>query len=64
MNCVKLLLSILEGPVDPEISSRISASLGDFEIIIKRMEQLYYQFLDEELKLPINSPESRIQSAL
>jgi hypothetical protein len=38
MNCVKLLLSILEGPVDPEISSRISASLGDFEIIIKRME--------------------------
>lgn len=30
MNSVKLLLSILEGPVDPEISARISASLGDF----------------------------------
>jgi len=27
---VKLLLSILEGPIDPEISARISASLGDF----------------------------------
>jgi len=30
MNSVKLLLSILEGPVDYDISSRISASLGDF----------------------------------
>ena len=30
MNSVKLLLSILEGPVDEDISTRISASLGDF----------------------------------
>jgi hypothetical protein len=30
MNSVKLLLSILEGPVDVGISERISASLGDF----------------------------------
>jgi hypothetical protein len=30
LNSVKLLLSILEGPIDPEISARISASLGDF----------------------------------
>lgn len=30
MNSVKLLLSILEGPVDYENSARISASLGDF----------------------------------
>jgi hypothetical protein len=29
-NSVKLLLSILEGPVDEEISDRVSSSLGDF----------------------------------
>jgi hypothetical protein len=34
MNSVKLLLSILEGPVDVEISARISDSLGDFNIVI------------------------------
>lgn len=33
MSSVKMLLSILEGPVDEEISSRVSASLGDFEIV-------------------------------
>jgi len=37
LNSVKLLLSILEGPIDPDISSRISASLGDFEVVIHRM---------------------------
>jgi len=42
MNSVKLLLSILEGPVDEEISARISASLGDFQIVIKRMESIYF----------------------
>jgi len=41
MNSVKLLLSILEGPVDYDISSRISASLGDFEIVLNRMERIY-----------------------
>jgi hypothetical protein len=41
MNSVKLLLSILEGPVDKEISERISASLGDFKIVIQRMENIY-----------------------
>lgn len=41
MNSVKLLLSILEGPVDVEISARISDSLGDFNIVIKRMESIY-----------------------
>ena len=52
LNSVKLLLSILEGPIDPEISARISASLGDFSIVIRRMESVYYQFLDKELGLP------------
>jgi hypothetical protein len=42
MNSVKLLLSILEGPVDVGISARISASLGDYQIVIRRMESVYY----------------------
>lgn len=33
MSSVKMLLSILEGPVDEDISSRVSASLGDFDIV-------------------------------
>ena len=33
MSSVKMLLSILEGPVDEDISSRVSSSLGDFEIV-------------------------------
>lgn len=60
MNSVKLLLSILEGPVDKEISERISASLGDFRIVIQRMENIYYQFLDEELNLPNSTSEAKI----
>jgi len=41
MNSVKLLLSILEGPVDIDISTRISASLGDFYVVIHRMKLIY-----------------------
>jgi hypothetical protein len=33
-NAVSLLLSILEGPVDEEIYHKVSASLGDFQIVI------------------------------
>lgn len=64
LNSVKLLLSILEGPVDVEISERISASLGDFQIVIKRMESIYYQFLEEELNIPADSPFSKVQKSL
>jgi hypothetical protein len=60
-NSVKLLLSILEGPVDPEISARISASLGDFYVVIKRMESVYLQFLDEELGLPSDANLNQIR---
>jgi hypothetical protein len=60
MNSVKLLLSILEGPVDEAISSRISASLGDFYVVIKRMESVYYQFVEEELSLPAESSEAKV----
>jgi len=61
MNSVKLLLSILEGPVDYDISSRISASLGDFEIVLNRMERIYEQFLEEELSLPPDAPDWKVQ---
>jgi hypothetical protein len=64
MNSVKLLLSILEGPVDEAISSRISASLGDFYVVIKRMESVYIQFVEEELKLPAESSEAKVQKFL
>lgn len=64
MNSVKLLLSILEGPVDEEISSRISASLGDYQIVIQRMENIYKQFLEEVLMLPPDAPPSKVQKAL
>jgi hypothetical protein len=60
LNSVKLLLSILEGPVDEAISSRISASLGDFYVVIKRMESVYYQFVEEELGLPPESSDAKI----
>jgi len=51
-NSVKLLLSILEGPVDEQISERVSSSLGDFLIVVNRMEAVYKQFLGDELDLP------------
>ena len=49
MNSVKLLLSILEGPVDEDISQRVSGALGDFYVVIKRMESVYEQFVTQEL---------------
>lgn len=64
MNSVKLLLSILEGPVDPEISARISASLGDFQVVIRRMESVYFQFLEDELNLPAEAPANKVQKSL
>ena len=64
INSVKLLLSILEGPVDEEISSRISASLGDYQIVIQRMENIYKQFLEEVLMLPPDATPAKVQKAL
>lgn len=64
MNSVKLLLSILEGPVDPDISSRISASLGDFQVVIMRMKSVYEQFVQEELNLPIDAPDNKVKKSL
>ena len=36
-NSVKLLLAILEGPVNEAIYEKVAASLGDFLIVISRM---------------------------
>ena len=55
MNAVKLLLSIIEGNVDEAIYDKVSMSLGDFKIILNRMETLYEEFVTEELGLPINT---------
>ena len=55
MNAVKLLLSIIEGTVDEKIYEKVSQSLGDFQVILQRMETLYYEFVTEELELPENA---------
>ena len=64
MNAVKLLLSIIEGTVDEKIYEKVSQSLGDFQIILSRMETLYHEFVTEELGLPENSTLDRVQSML
>ena len=64
MNAVKLLLSIIEGTVDEKIYEKVSLSLGDFQIILSRMETLYEEFVTDELALPSNSTLERVQSSL
>ena len=64
MNAVKLLLSIIEGTVDEKIYEKVSQSLGDFQIILSRMETLYEEFVTEELALPYNSTLERVQGSL
>jgi len=54
-NAVSLLLSILEGPVDEEIYQKVSASLGDFQIVIQRMGTLYKEFVQSELQLSLKA---------
>ena len=51
MNSIKLLLSIIEGPVDMEIYRLIADSLDNFEILIARMEIIYVNFITEDLGL-------------
>jgi hypothetical protein len=60
MNSIKLLLSLIEGPVDTEIYRKIADSLDDFTILKKRLESIYERFLDEELGLPPDAPISVI----
>jgi hypothetical protein len=51
MSSIKLLLSIIEGPVDIEIYKQIADSLDDFQILIHRMEIIYEKFTHEDLGL-------------
>ena len=44
---IKLLLSIIEGPVDCEIYQQIAVSMDDFVILTKRMEIIYDRFVEE-----------------
>ena len=64
MNAVKLLLSIIEGTVDEKIYEKVSQSLGDFQVILQRMETLYYEFVTEELELPENATFDAVQKNL
>jgi hypothetical protein len=48
---VKLLLSIIEGPIDAEIMRSIVKTLDDFLVIFERMNIVYTTFLTETLNL-------------
>ena len=48
---VKLLLSIIEGPIDPEITRSIVKTMDDFEAIFERMKLVYTTFVAEGLNL-------------
>lgn len=55
-----MLLSILEGPVDQDISARVSASLGDFDIVTQRMNTVYDMFVTDVLGLPKGADPKKI----
>lgn len=48
---VKLLLSIIEGPIDAEIMRSITKTLDDFLVIFERLRLVYNTFLAEVLNL-------------
>ena len=48
---VKLLLSIIEGPIDAEIMRSITKTLDDFVVIFERMKIVYTIFVAEALNL-------------
>ena len=48
---VKLLLSIIEGPIDAEIMRSITKTLDDFVVIFQRMNIVYTAFVAEALNL-------------
>lgn len=60
MKSVRLLLSIIEGPIDQEIIKNITISLDDFEIIFERLNYVYTSFITDELKLSENASLSSV----
>lgn len=48
---VKLLLSIIEGPIDSEIMRAITISLDDFIVVFERIDYVFKKFVTENLNL-------------
>ena len=48
---VKLLLSIIEGPIDSEIMRAITISLDDFLVVFERISYVFNKFIKENLNL-------------
>lgn len=48
---VKLLLSIIEGPIDNEIMRAITISLDDFLVVFERIGYVFNKFITENLNL-------------
>ncbi len=52
---IKLLLSIIEGPVNTEIYKALANSFDDFVILTKRMEIIYERFVSQDLGLNVEN---------
>ena len=48
---VKLLLSIIEGPIDEPIVKNIIISLDDFVVVFERVSYVYTEFIKNVLNL-------------
>lgn len=64
MNAIKLLMSIMEGPVDMDIYRQMADSFDDFIILTKRLEVIYGKFIREELQLPEDATLIQINKSL
>jgi len=64
MSAIKLLLSIIEGPVDTDIYRQIADSMDDFQILTKRLEIIFKRFIVEDLGLSEDPELSSIMGSL
>ncbi len=48
---VKLLLSIIEGPIDEPIMKSIIISLDDFVVVFERINYVFVEFVQGKLNL-------------
>ena len=48
---VKLLLSIIEGPIDSEIMRAITISLDDFIVVFERIDYVFKKYITENLNM-------------
>jgi hypothetical protein len=61
---LKLLLSLIEGPVQLPVYEEFASAFDDFVILTRRMEAIYEQFVTIELGLPEDSGINFVQSML